>query len=245
MLRLIQTEFLKLRRRKLIWMMLSSALVMPILAFLYFRYLGETGVEPAKFYKWSALGYTPWVILPVVLGTLCTMLLYDEKQYDILKQLWIVPVSKMGYFFSKFFVVFVYSVGFMLVTFAASVLSSVLSGCVIFEWDSILYLLEKCLEIGVMISFAMLPILAVAASQKGYVFPVCVTLVYTLFGLMLMTVNMYLHPLSSIAAIINRNGDIPGIALHQAITLPSAFLCICVWDIAAVLLVKFTLGRKM
>ncbi|HDO8936203.1 TPA: ABC transporter permease, partial [Clostridioides difficile] len=54
MLKLIQTEFLKLRRRKLIWLMLLSALIMPFFALLYFNYFGKTGVEPTKFYKWSA-----------------------------------------------------------------------------------------------------------------------------------------------------------------------------------------------
>ena len=51
MLKLIQTEFLKLRRRKLIWLMLLSALIMPFFALLYFNYFGKTGVEPIKFYK--------------------------------------------------------------------------------------------------------------------------------------------------------------------------------------------------
>ncbi len=102
MLKLIQTEFLKLRRRKLVWLMLLAALFMPIFALLYFKYVGETGGDPVQFYRWSAFGYTLWFILPVVLGTLCTMLMYDENQHDMLKQLWIVPISKMGYFFSKF-----------------------------------------------------------------------------------------------------------------------------------------------
>lgn len=66
------------------------------------------------FYKWTAFSYTPWIILPVVLGMLCTMLMYNENQYDMLKQLWIVPVNKMAYFFSKFAVVLVYSICFML-----------------------------------------------------------------------------------------------------------------------------------
>lgn len=244
MLKLIQTEFLKLRRRKLVWLMLLAALFMPFFALLYFKYLGETGVDPIQFYKWSAFGYTLWIILPVVLGMLCTMLMYDENQYDMLKQLWIVPISKMGYFFSKFFVVLIYSICFMLITVAASVMSSVFPGYVAFEWGSVLYLLKKCLEIGAITAFAMLPILAIAASQKGYILPVCITLVYTLLGFVLMTVNMYLHPLSSMAVIVMRNRDIPGIEFTQAINIPLAFLCICVWDIVAVLLANISLGRK-
>ena len=113
MLKLIQVEFLKLRRRKFIWLMLLAALFMPLAAVFYFSSVKGTGVDPIMFYKWTAFSYTPWIILPVVLGMLCTMLMYNENQYDMLKQLWIVPVNKMAYFFSKFAVVLVYSICFM------------------------------------------------------------------------------------------------------------------------------------
>lgn len=94
MLKLIQVEFLKLRRRKFIWLMLLTALFMPLAAVFYFSSVKGTGVDPIMFYKWTAFSYTPWIILPVVLGMLCTMLMYNENQYDMLKQLWIVPVNK-------------------------------------------------------------------------------------------------------------------------------------------------------
>ncbi|ADK13182.1 MULTISPECIES: ABC transporter permease [Clostridium] len=245
MLKLIQIEFLKLRRRKFVWIMMLSALIMPFLAFLLFKYAWKTGFDEAiQFYKWSAFSYTVFIILPVVLGVLCTILMYDENQYDMLKQLWIVPVSKMGYFFSKFFVVLIYSICFMLITAVASVLFSVLPGYVAFEWESVLYLFKKCLEIGVLTAFVMLPILAIAAAQKGYILPVCITLVYAFSSVILMTVNMYLHPLCSMDVIIMRNKDIPGVAFTQAINIPLAFLCICVWDIVAVLFANIALGRR-
>ena len=242
MLRLIQTEFLKLRRRKLVGLMLLSALIMPFLAFLLFKYVKQTGGDPLQFYRWSAFGYTMFIILPVVLGMLCTMLMREENQYDMLKQLWIVPISKMGYVFSKFFVVMIYSSCFMLITAVASVIFSVVPGYVAFEWGNVLFLLKKCLEIGVLTAFAMIPILAIAASQKGYILPVCITLVYAFSGFILMTVNMYLHPLSSMAVIVIRN--IPSLAATQAINIPLALLCICVWDIIAVLLTNITLRRR-
>ena len=173
MLDLIQTEFLKLRRKKLIWLMLLAAFVMPFFATLYFRYLGKTDVPPMDFFRWSAFGYTLFIILPFVLGMFCTMLMHNEKQNDILKQLWIVPVNKVGYFFSKFFVIMVYSILFMLINAIASALFSVISGCVAYSLESILYLFERCLEIGLLTSLAMLPILSIAAIAKGYILPIC------------------------------------------------------------------------
>lgn len=244
MLKLIQTEFLKLRRRKLIWIMMLAAFIMPFFALLYFHYFGKIGAEPIQFYKMSAFGFTFLIILPFILGMLCTILMHDENQNDMLKQLWIVPISKMGYFFSKFFIVLLYSISFMLITAVASVLFSVLSGYVAFEWESVIFLLKKCLEIGFITAFAMLPILTIAASQKGYILPVCITLIYSFLGFFIMSVNMYLHPLSSLSVIIARNGDIPGLAFTQAVNVPLAFLCIFVWDIAAVLLANITLGKR-
>lgn len=79
MLKLVQIEFCKLRRKKLIWLMLLSAFVMPFFAFLYYGYLGQTNIDPRLFYKWSALGYTIFIILPFILGLFGTMLMHDEK----------------------------------------------------------------------------------------------------------------------------------------------------------------------
>ncbi len=287
MLNLIQTEFLKLRRKKLIWLMLLTSLIMPFFALLYFNYFGDKGVDPLEFYRWSALSHTIviilpiilgilstmlmheenqydmlkqlWIvpiskmgyffstlshtiviILPIILGILSTMLMHEENQYDMLKQLWIVPISKMGYFFSKFFVVLVYSICFMLITFVASVMFSVLSGYVVFEWGSVLYLLKKCLSAGFFTAFAMLPILAIAASQKGYILPVCITLLYAFSTFFIMPVNMYLHPLTCMAVIL----DVPGVVFTQSISLPLAFLCICIWDIIAIFFANVALKRR-
>ncbi len=238
---LIQIEFIKLRRRKFIWLMFLSALFMPLLALFVFK--GETGVGAVKFYNLTALSYTLWIILPVVLGMLCTMLMYDENQYGMLRQLWIVPVSKMGYFFSKFIVVLLYSICFMLITAAASVTFGVLPGFITFEWETALFLLEKCLEAGVLTAFAMLPVLAVAVAQKGYILPVCITIIYTFFGFILLMVNMYLHPLSGVTVIVSH--DIPGVVFRQAANIPLAYLCIGLWDIASVCLAYIALaGRK-
>ncbi|MBU5226548.1 ABC transporter permease [Clostridium senegalense] len=239
MLNLIQTEFLKLRRKKTIWLMLLAALIMPFFALFF---VGK-GVDPREYYRWSALNFTPIIILPVILGILSTMLMHEENQYDTLKQLWIIPISKMGYLFSKFFVVLVYSICFMLITFVASVMVSVLSGYVVFEWWSVLYLLKKCLEIGVIIAFAMLPILAITSWQKGYVLPISITLVYAFFPIFTMLVNMYIHPLSSMTVIIGRNNDIPRWS-SQGSNVPLAFLCICVWDIIAVFIANMALKRN-
>lgn len=179
LLNLVQTEFLKLRRRKFIWFMLFAALFMPFVGIFYFGTSRATEINPLQFYKWTSFSYTPWIILPLVLGMLCTMLMYDEIQNDMLKQLWIIPVNRMGYFFSKFVVVLFYSICFMLLNAVSSIFIGVVPGIIAFTSDSVSFLVIKCFEIGLLTPIAMIPILAIATSQGGYILSVCVTIIYT------------------------------------------------------------------
>lgn len=91
------------------------------------------------FYKWTAFSYTPWIILPVVLGMLCTMLMYNETSM-ICSNSFGLYRSINGILFSKFAVVLVYSICFMLVTATASILTGILSGYIPFDSESVLYL---------------------------------------------------------------------------------------------------------
>lgn len=241
MLSLVQTEFLKLRRRKFIWLMLIASILMPLVAIFYFGTTSTTGIMPMQFYKWTAFSYTPWIILPLVLGMLCAMLMYDENQNDMLKQLWIIPVSRFGYFFSKFVVILFYSVCFMLLTAISSILAGIVPGIIAFTSDSVSFLFIKCLEIGILTPFAMIPVLAVAASQKGYILPVCVTIVYTFLGFILLMVNMYVHPLSSTTAILMRN--IEGVVMNEPIHIGKSFLCIGIWVSASTIWAKVALHK--
>lgn len=155
-----------------------------------------------------------------------------------------MPVKEESYFFSKFCMVLVLSVGFMMLTAVASVLCSVLPGFVPFRLEDMMYLFEKCMEIGILLAFAMLPILALAIVGRGYVMPACMTVVYALAGFFLMPVNMYVHPITSMGAILIRKKDISGLLVTQESCVGKAVLCIFVWDIISFGLVKYQLSKR-
>ncbi|MGN7309260.1 ABC transporter permease, partial [Bacillus subtilis] len=83
-----------------------------------------------------------------------------------------------------------------------------------------------------------------ATTQNGYILPVAITLVYAFLGSIIVSINMYIHPLSSMAVIVARNGDIPGLNYTQVISIPMAFLGIFIWGIVSVLLANVALARK-
>lgn len=242
MLKLIHIEFFKLRRKKLLWFMLLCAFVMPFFAFLYFHYFGEKNVNPMVFYKWSAFGFTQFIILPFVLGMLCVVVMHDENRYHMFQQLWIVPVDKLGLFFSKFFMIFLYATVFMLLTAVASILFGVLPEYFSFSWNSTLLLLERCLEIAVLITFSMLPVLALSASQKGYLFPTCAILIYIFAGFFIASVCPYFHPISCTSILISRNGIIPGLIMPKELF--PAILGIFIWSFGSVSFATIALNKR-
>lgn len=239
---LVRIEFVKLRRRKYVWLMLPSAFIMPAIAACFFKASGMPDATPMRFYKMAAFSYTIWLVLPAVLGMLCTMLMYEERCDDTLKQLWIVPVSKTALFFSKLTIVIVYSVCFMFTAAAGSFLAGILTGITASGYDSVRFLFLKCLQCGILIPFAMMPVLAVAASQKGYVLPVCITVVYAFTGFIMLMVNVYVFPLSSAIAVLIK--DIEGVVMDGPVDTGMAFLSIAIWGTVSAVFGVYALGRE-
>ena len=244
MLKLIHIELLKLRRRKCLILTLTTSLIMPFLSMLYFKYMGKPNVEPVLFYKWAVFGFTCWMILPFILGILSSLLFCTESSNRINTYFWIIPVSKLKYFFSKFFMVFIYSFIFILLTFIWTVLFADRSGCVTQDISSVFYLIRKCIEISILLPLVTLPLLAAAACINGYVLPVCLTLVYTFSGFMLAPQTPCLHPLSAFSVLLNRNGEIPGVPMSPPSVLFSTCCCILLWDFFSVLIAGISLKKK-
>lgn len=143
LLNLLQLEFHKLKRRKTVWLLMLSSIVMPFVALIYFSREVASGISAIQFYKWAVFSYTPWIILPVILGMLSTLIIYTENQNDVLKQLWIIPISKIKFFFSKFIVLFLFSMSFMLISAILSGLLGTAFGYFDFDWESSNFLLSK------------------------------------------------------------------------------------------------------
>lgn len=238
MLNLIQTEFIKLRRKRTVIWMLFAALVMPLVGAFYFDGC-QLGLDPVRFFKWASFSYTAWIILPVVLGIFASMLMVDENRFGILYQFWIVPVCRFRFFLSKFLMVMIYALCFMLVSAAASLISGALFGCVALDRDAAVFLFRKCLEIGFLTAFTIMPVFAAAGTRRGYLLPVCLTIVYTFLGFILLGINPLIHPISSAMEIVLR--DIPGVVLSRPPNLPAAFFCIGIWGAGSAVVMRIWL----
>ena len=241
MLNLVKVEFLKLKRKKIVWMMFPATLLMPLLAIIYFGNIDLSG-NAMKYFKWTIFSYNLWLILPIILGIFSTMIVFMEYENDTFKALWIVPIQKTKLLISKFIIVFLYTLVFM----GLSILFTLLFGRIIhhIEMDHFLliFLIRKCFEISGLLSVSMLPILSIAFLTKKYILPICITIVYAFSGFVILMVNMYIHPLSSSTAIVLR--DVTGIVLNQDINIFCSLLCIGIWVVGFTIVTKLLLKRR-
>ncbi|HGI2821930.1 TPA: ABC transporter permease, partial [Streptococcus agalactiae] len=86
MLNLVKVEFLKLKRKNIVWMMFLATLLMPLLATIYFGNI-DLSDNAMKYFKWTIFSYNLWLILPIILGIFSTMIVSMEYENDTFKAL--------------------------------------------------------------------------------------------------------------------------------------------------------------
>ena len=113
------------------------------------------------------------LFLPIVLGMFATTLFFDEHKNDTMKELLIIPITKVQLYFSKVAVVILMSVGLCLITFLLCVVGGLIAGgfpdlnAQTLMDAGLLYLAG-----GILIPIAMLPIVFLSALSKGYILPI-------------------------------------------------------------------------
>ncbi len=241
MLNLIKAELIKLKRKRIVWFMMSASLIMPILAVIYFHNTDMSN-NAVKYFKWTIFSYNLWIILPILLGIFSTMLVNVEHEYGIFKELWTIPVGKFKLLLSKFATVLIYSLIFMLLSVFLTVVFGIGFLKISIGYQMYLFLIRKCFEISLLVSVSMIPILSVAFLQGKYILPVCFTIIYAFSGFILLMVNMHVHPLSSVTVIVLR--DVSGVILPQEINIINALACIGIWVIGFIMLSGVMLKRR-
>jgi len=143
-----------------------------------------------------------FVFLPVVIGIISTMLFFDERKNDTLKNVLITSVSRFEVFFVKFISIELLTLFLMALTYISSVFGAVLStgfldfNLVTLKEAAILYILAALL-----IPIAMLPVIYIATFSKSYVLPISMCLLYLGIGIFGSSILVHIHPLASLLGV--------------------------------------------
>lgn len=143
-----------------------------------------------------------FVFLPVVIGIISTMLFFDERKNDTLKNVLITSVSRFEVFFVKFISIELLTLFLMALTYISSVFGAILStgfldfNLVTLKEAAILYILAALL-----IPIAMLPVIYIATFSKSYVLPISMCLLYLGIGIFGSSILVHIHPLASLLVV--------------------------------------------
>ncbi len=187
MLKLITCEFLKLRRKPLVFVSVFLSILIP-LACLLLPSDTQTSIDAVDDIMSTLFQLSAYLLLMPVIVVLASNLLFEEQDHDTLKNLLTVPVSKARLAISKMLLLLIFSIGFMAAGGLLSFIILLLQG-----WEPIGFwrLFFVGLGEGFMMWAGALPcVLILAALNKSYIISVIITFFYTMINY-IFSVNDY------------------------------------------------------
>lgn len=181
MLKLISCEFLKLKRKKFILLVILSALMFPVpitimMTTPQMRARFDSDVEIFNACFQFIMGYGVELLLPCVIGVIAAMLFFMERDNDTFKNLRTIPVTSTQMIYAKITVLFTMGAIFSLF----SALAAVLCGSLVSEVNGIAYKLFVALEMGIFTTAGTLPLIVlVVFFSKTYIFSVLLCIFYS------------------------------------------------------------------
>ena len=185
MLKLIKCEFLKLKRKKFIPLIILAAFLFPIpLTYLMTtpsmmeRYTDRADAFDGLFNM--VLGYGIQFLLPCIIGVIAAILFFMERDNDTFKNLRTIPVTSTQMVLAKIIVLFIFGIVFCV----ASTIATILCGFGTLEVYGIGYKLFLAVETGIFITAGTLPLIVlVVFFSKTYVFSILLCVFYSVLNM--------------------------------------------------------------
>lgn len=185
MLKLIRCEFLKLKRKKFIQLVILAAFVFPIpltylmtTASIMERYADKADAFDGLFNM--VLGYGIQFLLPCIIGVIAAILFFMERDNNTFKNIRTIPITSTKIVVTKILVIFLFGVIFCVV----SIMATVLCGTVTFKVNGIVYKLCLAVQTGIFITAGTLPLVVlVVFFSKNYIFSILLCVFYSVLNL--------------------------------------------------------------
>ncbi|WP_049947125.1 ABC transporter permease [Dorea longicatena] len=175
MLKLIESEFRKIKRQKFILVTVIAACIFPIPLS---AIIVHSKLSFETLYMF-VIEFGFLLMLPIVMGCIATLLFHMETDTGANKTLAIIPVSKGKLLLSKLTLLFVLAIFYSISAIGATIVGGVISGSVA-EIGSKLFFAAL---FGVLITIGMVPILIIIVGfQKNFIMPIFCTVAYTLIS---------------------------------------------------------------
>lgn len=187
MLDLVKCEFWKMKRKRLIYALMSLSLFFPLI--LAYMAKAGTGTDTTEHYLQTRfdyvytmmLGYGLVFLLPCLIGIIAAILFFIERDCDTSKNLRTIPVTSTQLIIAKISILFIFSIAFCLI----STLSVALF-CKLFHVGMVYgmtYKILMCLIFGAFIVAASLPIVfLIIYFNKSFLLSILLAFFYSIFN---------------------------------------------------------------
>lgn len=186
MLNLIQAEFMKIKRQKFIILTMLASLLVP-LPWCVVCIRDNLGFQ--NLFQ-GMLVYGGLLFLPCVLCIAAATLFYREEDYDTLKNIIMVPVSKTALVLSKMTVLLILSVAYCVLGLLVCIFLSFFllnGGLAEFRITAV----QDTLMLAVFVFLAITPMITlILLFKKGYIFAVIISFIYAISSFSVLLVGV-------------------------------------------------------
>lgn len=175
---ILYCECLKLKRSKIIKIGFSGTLIVPLLVIFnslqrYFKST-DNAVDLFGLYD-SAIMFLMLLFAPLFLSVIGTYLISREYSENTLKTIFAVPISRTAFLTGKFFVLFIATMSFMLISwlniFILAAICNLFWNITQITFVSAVFFLIKMLSAGILLYMTIAPVIYLSIRNKGYILP--------------------------------------------------------------------------
>lgn len=185
---LLWAERLKLKRSKIIWIAVFSAIMVAFIVFMQgqFQYYGQRYVDGATWYMTATQSLGSLYVFPAIIALMGSYMICREDQDDTMKSLALVPVSVSNLIRAKMIITAILSVVLYAFLFAVTLTVEMVLHISLLDLGVVLGFAKMYLLEGVGLFLAVSPIIAIVYRlKKGYWLALIFAEIYSFLGLFL------------------------------------------------------------
>lgn len=183
---LLWAERLKLKRSKIIWIAVFSAIMVAFIVFVQgqFQYYGQRYVDGATWYMTATQSLGSLYVFPAIIALMGSYMICREDQDDTMKSLSLIPVSISRLVGAKLIITAVFSIVLYAFLFAVTLTVEMVLHISLLDLSMVLGFAKIYLLEGVGLFLAVSPIIAIVYRlKKGYWLALIFAEIYSFLGL--------------------------------------------------------------
>lgn len=185
---LLWAERLKLKRSKIIWIAIFSAIMVAFIVFVQgqFQYYGQRYVDGVTWYMTATQSLGSLYVFPAIIALMGSYMICREDQDDTMKSLALIPVSVSQLIGAKLIVTAIFSIALYAFLFVVTLTVEAALHISLLELGTVLGFAKMYLLEGIGLFLAVSPIIAIVYKlKKGYWLALIFAEIYSFLGLFL------------------------------------------------------------